>query len=109
MSKWTDNPREFKKISDISTQVVGMAIVEVTLESGMILEGAIRNISMGNNASSALRDGHWLYYGNFDIEMLDGQRINIDMCDVKSVRNLWQQKSKIYEDVGIIKIISDGL
>lgn len=105
MSKWTNNPHELKRISDISTQIVGMAIVEVTLESGMVLEGAIRNVSMGNNASSAVRDGHWLYYGNFDIDMLDGQRINIDMCSVKSIRNMWQQRSKTYADAGIIQII----
>jgi phosphate starvation-inducible protein PhoH len=105
MSKWTNEPYELKRISDISAQIIGMAIVGINLESGMVLEGAIRNINMGNNASSALRDGHWLYYGNFDIDMLDGQRVNIDMCSVKSVINLWEQKSKIYEGAGIIQII----
>ncbi len=105
MSKLTNDPHELKRISDISTQVVGIAIAEVTLDSGMVLEGAIRNISMGNNASSAMRDGHWLYYGNFDIEMLDGQRVNIDMCSVKTIKNMWQEKSKTYEDAGIIQIV----
>jgi hypothetical protein len=105
MSKWTYDPHELKRISDVSTQIIGKAIVEISLDSGVVLEGAIRNISMGNNASSVLRDGHWLYYGNFDIEMLDGQRVNIDMCSVKSIRNLWQQKSKIYEDAGMIQIV----
>jgi hypothetical protein len=107
MSKWTNDYNEIKRIRDVSMQIVGIAIVEVTLDSEIVLEGAIRSINTGNNASSALHDGNWLYYGNFDIEMLDGQRVNIDMCSIKSVRDLWQQKSKTYEDAGIIKILGD--
>lgn len=105
MSRWTNNPSELKKISEFSQQISGVAIVEVTMESGNVVEGAVRKLSTGNNASSALRDGNWLYYGNFDIEMLSGERINIDMCDVKSVVNMWKLRNKIYEDAGLIKIV----
>lgn len=105
MSKWTSDPKDLKKIEDCSRQIMMVAIVEATLESGHVVEGAVRNINMGNNAATALRDGRWLYYGNFDLETLDGQRINIDMCDVKSIQNMWTQKSSAYEKAGLIKIV----
>ena len=105
MNKLTNNPAELKKISEFASTVSGTAIVEVTLESGAVVEGAVRSLSTGNNASSALRDGHWLYYGNFDIETLGGQRLRIDMCDVKAVRNMWEQRNAAYEEAGLIQII----
>lgn len=105
MSKWTNDPTELKRISEISQKIVGMAIVEVTLDSGQTLEGVIRNLSMGNNASTALKDGRWLYYGNFDIETIEGRRFNLDMCNVKHVVNVWQQRKKAYEYAGLISIV----
>ena len=105
MSRWTNKPYEIQKISELSRQLAGSVIVHVVLENGISIEGAIRNIQIGNNASSIRIDGGWNYYGNFDIEALDNQLFNIDFCDVKSITNMWNERKEQYEKAGLIQII----
>lgn len=99
-SKMTNNPQELEKIANLTKQVLFIGIIEATLYSGAVLEGVFRTVNTGNNASSVSDDGQWLYYGNFDIETLDRQLINIDMCDVKSIRDVTSQKKESYISAG---------
>lgn len=103
MSKWTNDPLEVNTISEISQSLLGALIVQVALKSGDVIEGIQRNMQIGNNASAALQGATWLYYGNFDIETLQGRRFNIDMCEVLSVQNVWADRIDAYRKAGLIK------
>jgi hypothetical protein len=105
MSRWTNKREEVSRISEVAQKLSGNMIVLIELESGESIEGVLRSLSMGNNASTALNDGRWLYYGNFDLQTLDGQLHNIDMIAVRSIINIWSEKSSEYEKAGLIQII----
>lgn len=104
MSKWASTPQEIGRISEAAKKLIGFSLVLIILESGEKIEGVIRNLSTGNNASTVRTDGRWLYYGNFDLETLEGQSINIDMISVRSVVNIWAEKSSVYAKAGLINI-----
>jgi hypothetical protein len=104
MSKWTNVPQEIARIAEVSSALIGHPIVMVTLDTGERVDGVVRRLSTGNNAASALKDGRWLYYGNFDLETLDGRLLNIDMVAVSLVVDVWTEKAASYERAGLINI-----
>lgn len=105
MSIWTSDFQEISHMSEISSQLAKASLILVTLESGDQIEGVVRGQSTGNNASSLKRDGRCLYFGNFDLETLEGKFFNIDMIAVKSIANVWAKRSADYEKAGLISII----
>lgn len=102
MGKWTSDPAEIKKISKFSQQLSGLSIVKVTLDDGTAIEGVRRTLTVGNNGGAG---GGWAYYGNFDIETHSRRLLNIDLCDVTTINDLWSSKSKEYEEAGLVEIV----
>jgi hypothetical protein len=50
------------------------------LSDGSSIEGVIRRMNFGNNAGR----GGWRYYGEYELESIDGARWVIDVLDIES-------------------------
>lgn len=102
MSRWTNKADELERLSNIGKELVGISIVRVTSLSGNNLEGVVRRMSVGNNASTVAQDRTWLYYGNFDLQTIEGKIFTIDMLDVSTVKNVWKERVEEYRRAGLI-------
>jgi len=71
------------------------------LTDGSTIEGVIRRMSFGNNAGR----GGWRYYGEYELESIDGNRWVVDVLDIESARDVWQSRSTAYEAEGLITIV----
>lgn len=102
MPRFTRTIQDQKHLSTIAQTIQPFGIIEITLIDGQVFEGVIRRSSLGNNAGK----GGWQYYGEVEIETLQGQRVVIDYLDIQSTKDVWSSKSKNYEDAGLISIMN---
>jgi hypothetical protein len=63
-----------------SKEIPVSGIVSMRLSDGSSIEGVIRRMNFGNNAGR----GGWRYYGEYELESIDGARWVIDVLDIES-------------------------
>ena len=104
MPRWTETYQDQVRIARVGKEMPIGGLVEITLIDGSRIEGVLHRTNMGNNAGQ----GGWQYYGECEIQTKDGQRWVVDFLDIETARNVWSEdKAREYENLGIIKIISD--
>jgi hypothetical protein len=101
MARWTETHADVIHMATVSKEIPISGIVFMRLKDGSTIEGVIRRINFGNNAD---RDG-WRYYGEYELETIDGHRRVIDALDIESAHDVWQSRHAAYEETGRITIV----
>lgn len=102
MARWTNTYKDTIHLTTISEQMPIAGIVRLELLNGIILEGVIRRLHLGNNAG----EGGWKYYGECELEDVNKQRYVVDYLDIMNAKNIWtDEKAKEYEALGLITIL----
>jgi len=101
MARWTETHADLVRISNAGKDIPISGIILMTLDDGSVIEGVIRRVNFGNNAGR----GGWRYYGEYEIESIDGNRWVVDVLDIKSAQNIWQSRFADYEAAGLITIV----
>lgn len=101
MARWTETHADMVHMATVPREVPISGIVSMRLKDGSTVEGVIRRVNFGNNAGR----GGWRYYGEYELETIDGKRWVVDVLDVESARDEWQGRHAAYEAAGLITII----
>lgn len=101
MARWTETHADLVRISALTKDMPVAGIVSMRLSGGSTIEGVIRRMSFGNNAGR----GGWSYYGEYELESIDGTRWVVDVLDVESAHDVWQSRHADYEAAGRITIV----
>ena len=103
MARLTQNDAEIRHLIEIVHKSPFTGILQITLKDGTVHEGVGRGGSVGNNFKSGMR-GPTAYYAEETIQSLDGTMHTLDVLDMHSIVNVWEQKKQAYVDAGIITI-----
>lgn len=101
MARWTETHADLVRIASAPKEISVAGIVSMHLSDGKIIEGVIRRINFGNNAGR----GGWRYYGEYELENINGSRWVVDVLDIVSAHNVWENRHADYEAAGLITII----
>lgn len=101
MARWTETHSDLVRIATAQKEIPISGIVSMRLTDGSTIEGVIRRMNFGNNAGR----GGWRYYGEYELESIDGNRWVVDVLDIESALNVWQNRSTAYEAAGLITIV----
>lgn len=101
MARWTETRSDVIHMATVPKEIPISGIVSMHLKDGSTIEGVIRRINFGNNGG---RDG-WRYYGEYELETIDGHLWVIDALDIESAHDVWQSRHAAYESTGRITIV----
>jgi hypothetical protein len=101
MARWTETHADVIHMATVPKEIPISGIVSMHLKDGSTIEGVIRRMSFGNNAGR----GGWRYYGEYELETIDGRRWVVDVLDIESAHDVWQHRHADYEAAGLITII----
>lgn len=101
MARWTETHADLVHIASALKEIPISGIVSMRLSDGSSIEGVIRRMNFGNNAGR----GGWRYYGEYELESIDGARWVIDVLDIESACEVWESRHADYEAAGRISII----
>ena len=101
MARWTETHADMVRIAAAPREIPMFGIVSMHLSDGSSIEGVIRRINFGNNAGR----GGWRYYGEYELESIDGTRWVIDVLDIESAHSVWESRHADYEAAGRISIV----
>ena len=101
MARWTETHADLVRIASALKEIPVSGIVSMRLSDGSSIEGVIRLMNFGNNAGR----GGWRYYGEYELESIDGARWVIDVLDIESACDMWKSRHADYEAAGRINII----
>lgn len=102
MARFTASHAELVHLASIQKELPIAGIMEAKLIDGRTFEGVIRRASFGNNAGEG---GIWRYYGEYEIQGIDGQHWVIDVLDISSANSAPPTRLDAYVAAGIIKIV----
>lgn len=101
MARWTETHADLVRIASAPKEIPVAGIVSIRLSDGSTIEGVIRRVNFGNNAGR----GGWRYYGEYELESIDGSRWVVDVLDIELAHNVWESRHADYEAAGRITII----
>ena len=101
MARWTETHADLVRIAAAPKEIPISGIVSMRLSDGSSIEGVIRRMNFGNNAGR----GGWRYYGEYELESIDGTRWVIDVLDIESAHDVWESRHADYEAAGRITIV----
>ncbi|WP_157982611.1 hypothetical protein [Simplicispira lacusdiani] len=101
MARWTETHADMVHMATIQKEFPIFGIVSVALKNGSTIEGVIRRVNFGNNAGR----GGWRYYGEYELETIEGNRWVIDILDIDSAHDVWQSRHTAYQAAGLITIL----
>ena len=101
MARLTIQKDELVKMRELSLKLAECAIVKLTMVNGLVVEGALRSQQNGNEEYNG--QTHW--YGSIDVDTLTGERLHIDVLDIQSAINVWDERKDAYEQAGLIRIV----
>ena len=101
MARWTETHADLVRIANAPKDIPVSGIVSMHLSDGSHIEGVIRRMNFGNNAGR----GGWRYYGEYELESIDGTRWVVDVLDIESARDVWETRHADYEAAGRITIV----
>lgn len=101
MARWTETHADLERVAAATKDIPVSGIVCMRLSDGSTIEGVIRRINFGNNAGR----GGWRYYGEYELENIDGTRWVVDVLDIESANDVWQSRHADYEAAGRITVV----
>jgi hypothetical protein len=100
MARWTRTPMEEQHLTVLSNKMPVSGIVTVNAKNH-IFEGLILGFRAGNNFGAG---GPLQYYCEFDVMLLNGTKVTVDVLDITDV---WSGNQKLldeFEKQGLITI-----
>ena len=99
MARYTTSPVEAKHLAKIIRESPVYGIVKVRMLNGSEIEGLVRFTQTGNSfgKSSPVE-----FYGELHLQTLNGKMIAVDYLDVESIVDVWNTRSHMYVEQGLI-------
>lgn len=102
MARIANSVQEVEHVRKIM-QDLQYGIHRIKLRNGRDLEGVIL---IGRSGNTAGRGGSWGCWGEIVLKQKDGREITVDVLDIVSSQNMWDQLSGEYEKLGLIEIVN---
>lgn len=104
MTRFTQNNAEIMHLIDIQKNLPIGGILQINFRDGTVFEGVARGANSGNNFQGGMLRPT-AYRADISIQSIDGAIHVIDLLDVQSVINVWEQRKQAYIDAGLVTVV----